>query len=104
MAGKKKKSHESVPVYRQLRTKLIASFMIPVICIIVLGSASYKQASKAIISNYEASAQETMTMTNQYLSLVIDTVRSNYKSYMSDSDLSKYFKGQMKMPKEKHLH
>ncbi len=103
MAGKKKKSHESVPVYRQLRTKLIASFMIPVICIIVLGSASYKQASKAIISNYEASAQETMTMTNQYLSLVIDTVRSNYKSYMSDSDLSKYFKGQMESAEGKAL-
>ena len=43
-----------VPVYRQLRTKLIASFMIPVLCIIVLGVVSYRQASKAIISSYES--------------------------------------------------
>lgn len=91
----KKQTHSTVPVYRKLRTKLIASFLVPVLCIIVLGVVSYKQASKAIITNYENSIDETMHMTNQYIALSIDTVRSNYKSYLSDDDFSKYFKGLM---------
>jgi methyl-accepting chemotaxis protein len=85
----------AIPFHRQLRTKLIAGFLVPVLFIIILGSVSYKQASKAIIANYENSIDQTMTMTNQYISLVINTVRSNYKSYLSDDDLSKYLKGQM---------
>lgn len=93
MKDNKKNTHGPIRIHRQLRTKLIASFMIPVICIIILGVVSYQQASTAIISNYEDSVQETMNMTNQYISLVIDTVRSNYKSYLSDSDMSSYFKG-----------
>lgn len=99
----KKQTHSTIPVYRKLRTKLIASFLIPVVCIIVLGTVSYKQASKAIIANYENSVNETMNMTNQYLTLAIDTVRSNYKSYLSDDDLSKYFKGLMDSSEGKGL-
>lgn len=95
MKKNEKYSHNRIPFYRQLRTKLIASFMIPVICIIFLGVVSYEKASDAIISSYEESVQETMTMTQQYLTLVVSTVRSNYTSYLSDSDLSSYFKGLM---------
>lgn len=91
----KKQTNSTVPVYRKLRTKLIASFLVPVLCIIILGVVSYKQASKAIIANYENSIDQTMHMTNQYITLSIDTVRSNYKSYLSDDDFSKYFKGLM---------
>lgn len=76
MKNNKKKTRSSIPLYRQLRTKLIAAFMVPVICIIVLGVVSYQRATAAIVSNYEKSLQETMTMTTQYLTLVIDTVRS----------------------------
>lgn len=83
----------TIPVHRKLRTKLIGAFLIPVVCIIFLGAASYKLASSAIIENYENSANQTMEMTNQYLSLAIDTVRSNYKSYLNDDDITKYFKG-----------
>lgn len=99
----KRLTHSTIPVYRKLRTKLIASFLVPVVCIIVLGTVSYKQASKAIISNYENSVNETMNMTNQYLTLAIDTVRSNYKSYLSDDNLSKYFKGLMESSEGKGL-
>lgn len=84
-----------IPVYRQLRTKLIASFMIPVLCIIVLGVVSYRQASKAIISSYESSVRETIDMTNQYMSLLIDTVRADYDLYLSNVNLSRYFKGEL---------
>ena len=95
MKNSKKKSPLAIPVYRRLSTKLITSFLVPVICIILLGVISYQRASAAIISNYENSLQDTMTMTNQYLTLLIDTVRSNYKSYLSDTDLARYLKNNM---------
>lgn len=95
--------HNSIPVYRKLRTKLIASFMVPVLCIIVLGVVSYRRASDAIIANYEKSVNETVMMNNQYLTLVIDTVRSNYEDYLSDSDLTGYLKGFLDSGKAKAL-
>lgn len=90
-----KQERSTVPVYRQLRTKLIASFMVPVLCIIALGVLSYKEASNAIISNYESAVEETMSMTNQYMDLLIDTVRSDYNLYLSNVNLSRYFKGEL---------
>lgn len=95
MAGKKKKARSPIPVYRQLRTKLIASFMVPIICIIVLGVVSYTKAADAIIANYEKSVQETVHMTNQYMTLAVDTAYSKYKPYLSDTDLHSYFSGLM---------
>lgn len=103
MKREKKRTSNTIPVYRQLRTKLIASFLIPVLCIIILGFVSYRQASTAIITNYENSVSQTMNMTNQYITLAIDTVRSNYKSYLSDDDLSKYFKGLLESSEGKSL-
>lgn len=93
MQDKKKQTPNSIPVYRKLRTKLIGAFLIPVLCIILLGVVSYRQASNAVISSYETSAQQTMLMANQYITLIINTMRSNYKSFLSDKDLTTYFKG-----------
>lgn len=95
MQDKKNQTQQSIPVYRKLRTKLIGAFLIPVLCIILLGVVSYRQASNAVISGYEESAQQTMHMANQYITLVINTLRSTYKSYLSDKDLTTYFKGFM---------
>lgn len=88
-----KQVRAQVPLHRRLRTRLIAAFMIPVFCIIVLGAVSYRQASSAIITSYEESVQQTMNMTSQYITLIINTVRSNYNSYVSDRELTGYFKG-----------
>lgn len=66
MQDKKKQSHSSISFFHKLRTKLIGAFLIPVLCIILLGVVSYRQASNAVISSYETSAQQTMLMANQY--------------------------------------
>lgn len=92
MQDKKKQTYRSIPFYYKLRTKLIGAFLIPVLCIILLGVVSYNQASNAVISSYETSAQQTMLMANQYISLIINTMRSNYKSFLSDKELTTYFK------------
>lgn len=95
MGNQHKAAYGTVPVYRQLRTKLIASFMVPVLCIIALGIISYRQASDAIISSYEGSVENTMEMTNQYIDLLIDTVRSDYSLYLSNVNISRYFNGEL---------
>lgn len=91
--AQKKNSSASVPFFYQLRFKLIVSFMIPVLCIITLGTVSYQKASNAIIERYETSASQTMNMMNSYLSLAVNTIRSTYKSYLSNDDITKYLMG-----------
>ncbi len=93
MRKKTKQSKSNIPVYQQLRFKLIFFFMIPVLCIAVLGVASYQKASDGIISRYETSAFQTMHMTNEYLRLSIDTVRTSYKGYLNEDELTRYFQG-----------
>lgn len=93
MRQKTKQIKASIPVFRQLRFRLIFFFMIPIFCIVVLGVASYQKASDGIISRYETSAFQTMHMMNEYLKLSIDTVRTSYKGYLNEDDLIKYFRG-----------
>ena len=82
-----------IPFFRRIRIKLIVSFLIPVVFIVFLGAVSYSKASSQIVSSYETSANQTMQMMNQYLSLAFDTVQSEYKEYLSDTDLVSFFKG-----------
>lgn len=93
MKKKNRHSGAGIPIFQQLRFRLIVFFLIPALCIILLGVVSYKKASDSIIASYETSASQTMNMMNQYMSLAIDTVRSSYKSYLNEDELTKYFQG-----------
>lgn len=93
MSQNSKRSHSDIPIYQRLRFKLIIFFLIPALCIVALGVVSYQKASNAIIASYETSAFQTMNMTNQYLTLAINTVRSTYKSYLNEDEVTKYFQG-----------
>lgn len=90
---KDKKGKNSIPFFRRIRFKLIVSFLIPVIFIIILGVMSYQKASAQIISSYETSANQTMSMMNRYLTLSFDTVQSKYKKYLNESELQQFFMG-----------
>lgn len=63
---------------------------------------SYQKASTQIIASYETSADQTIDMINQYLTLVFDTVQSNYKSYLNEDSLLQFFKGLMDGDNVKH--
>ncbi|MGN0377000.1 MAG: hypothetical protein ACI4ED_05140, partial [Suilimivivens sp.] len=90
---KEKEGQNSIAFFRRIGFRLIVSFLIPVIFIIILGVVSYNKASKQIIESYEISASQTMSMINRYLALAIDTVQSDYKKYMNDETLQKFYKG-----------
>lgn len=83
----------AIPFWRRIGVRLIAGFLVPVIFIVLQGTVSYQKASDQIVASYEESVDQTVDMINQYLTLTIDTVQSNYKEYMNNEELNKYFKG-----------
>ncbi|MEG1992531.1 MAG: methyl-accepting chemotaxis protein [Acetivibrio sp.] len=89
--GKQKGKEKELPVYQRIQFKMILSFLLPVACIILLGITSYKKASEGIVRNYENSIGQTMNMMEKYLSLTCDTVQTNYKEYLNETELINYF-------------
>lgn len=82
-----------LPFYRSIRLKLILSFLIPVLCIIVLGAASYRRASSEIVTIYRESTEQTMDMMQQYLELIVTSEKEEFKAYVGSADLIRYYSG-----------
>lgn len=76
-----------------LQTKLIMSFLVPVICIVLLGVISYTKASKVIIKNYEDALTQTLGMTGEYYRFSTDVVKGDMNSYYNDVDIRDYLAG-----------
>ena len=89
----KSKSKAEVPLTKSIRFRLIIAFMVPVIGILVLGVLSYQKASSAIVNNYKSSARQTMSMVQEYVSLIVNSEKDEFKNYLSDADLKAYING-----------
>lgn len=97
MSGAKKqhaeKTKSEVPFIRSIGARLIAAFMIPVLGIVILGVASYRKSSTALISNYQTSVEQTVDMMQQYISLVVSSEKDEFKSYLTNADMKNYLGG-----------
>ena len=92
--GKKKvETKISIPFINKMQFRLTISFFVPVIFIVLLGVSSYQKAATGIVESYEESVEQTMQMMNQYLTMVFDSVQTNYKGYTDEEKLSPYYKG-----------
>lgn len=87
------KESVKVPFFRSIRMRLLMSFFIPVICIVVLGIASYQKSFHAIVNNYKSTTEQTTDMMQQYISLIVTSEKDEFKTYLSDDDMTKYFNG-----------
>ncbi|MBQ4531163.1 MAG: methyl-accepting chemotaxis protein [Lachnospiraceae bacterium] len=87
------KKTSEIPFFQRIYFQLISSFMVIIICIIMLGVSSYMKSSSAITSTYENSAGQTMKMMVDYLDLAFNNVQSNYMPYMNEQELKYYFAG-----------
>jgi methyl-accepting chemotaxis protein len=76
---------------KSIRFKLIASFMVPICFIIILGVVSFIVASNAIVKNYEKSALETINMTGEYLQFGMKSVDAASTQYTTDETISKFY-------------
>lgn len=108
LPGRKKDKHQSVtrwaekgkseiPFYRSIAMRLVGAFLIPVIGVLVLGITSYNNASNAIVDTYKESVQQTADTMQQYINLVITSEKDEFKTYLTESDLRKYFAGLMEV-------
>lgn len=68
----------------KIRTKLIISFIIPILFIITLGIASYRTAAEGICNSYELSTARSLKMSAEFLRLVlILSKRLQYNTLMT---------------------
>jgi methyl-accepting chemotaxis protein len=90
---KKVKEKSEVVFFRSIQFRMIAAFLVPVLCIIVLGVASYEKASDGIINSYKNSTEQTADMMQQYISLIATSEKDEFKTYLTDSEFTSYFVG-----------
>lgn len=81
-----------VSLFSSIRFRMIVSFMIPVLCIIVLGVASYNKASNALVNKYKESSQQTIEVMRDYVYLVTSSEQDEMKRYLTDADMTKYIR------------
>lgn len=99
-APREKNEKTEIPFYRGIAVKLIACFLVPVVGVAVLGIISYQKSSDAIVNAYKESVQQTTDMMEQYISLVATSEKDEFKSYLTEQELKKYFAGLMEHGEE----
>jgi methyl-accepting chemotaxis protein len=76
-----------------IRFKLTIAFLIPVICIIILGIVSYQRTSTAVKEQYQKSTMQTMGKAVDYLHLLMLDVENTALNMSSDEALIAFYGG-----------
>lgn len=76
-----------------IRTKLIVSFLIPVIFIIALGFVSYLRSKDAVLNIAEESTAATMDGSAKYLEAVFSGISNLTMQIIADKDIQDYLNG-----------
>lgn len=92
-SDRKEMKNKSLQTRRSIAVKLIASFLIPVAFVIIIGVASYSKASTSIIKNYKESSLQAINMTSEYMNFGFASVESKGVQYITDTDIKRYFSG-----------
>lgn len=90
---------ESKPIIGKLfgiKVKLIGSFMIPVVLIVVLGVSSYQRAAETIVSSYRESTVNTVQKTGEYYTLLLTNLENKSQQFINDTVLVDYYSGKYK--------
>lgn len=99
VAVKKKKKARSekfhddvtkVSFFTTIKFKLIASSMVPIMFIIVLGVISFLKASEVIESKCEKAAEDTINMACECMELSFKSVQTSATLYANDSLIQRY--------------
>lgn len=84
---------KALNLFRKIWFRLIASFMVPVAFIILLGVLSFLKASDGITNNYEKSTSQALNMAGKYLEFGFESVISSANQYVNDDSVRKYYTG-----------
>lgn len=80
-----------VNILSTIRMKLIVAFLLPIILMMILGMASYMEASDGICSSYEKSTKDTLNMSVELLQLGVEDIEALSTQYIVNSALQSYF-------------
>lgn len=76
-----------------IQTKLIISFLLPVLCIIILGVISYQRTTVAVKGQFQKSTMQTMGKAADYLNLLMISVEDTSFDFTSDPAIISYYNG-----------
>lgn len=85
-----KNNIQKVHFFSTIRFRLIASFFIPIACIIILGTVSFEKTSSGIESNYETATADSINMAAEFLRFGFENVLATSTQYASDTALAQY--------------
>lgn len=83
--------HKGKQIGLSIRTKLIASFMIPLVFIIVLGVVAYISASGSILGIYKQSTTDLINSTSNYFGVIMDNIQNKATQLSIDTDGKDYY-------------
>ena len=79
-----------------IREKLITTGLVPIVCIILLGSISYTKAAEAISENYEVSMNNAIIKTGEYFQQLFSNLEDVNYAFYNQEDLIEYYAGNLK--------
>ncbi|MDO5574911.1 MAG: methyl-accepting chemotaxis protein [bacterium] len=71
--------------------KLLLSFAVPIVLMIILGVMSYRTAANSAMKKYEESAGSTMASMAQYCSLLCNTAETKCAELLINSEITDYY-------------
>ncbi len=77
--------------FASIRFKLVASFLVPIAFIIILGIVSFSKASEGIQNNYEKATADAINMTGEFMRFGLESVEATAIQYVNDNTIIKYF-------------
>lgn len=89
---KKGKNKTKVGIFN-IRNKIYLCFILPIICMIVVGYVSYHRAATGMSEKFLDSSKQTVNMAVEYLDLVSKTIEQEAARYTFDSNVKSYVLG-----------
>ena len=78
-----------------IRAKLYGGFVVPIICVVLVGVVSYQKAADGMNTNYESATMKSMNMAMQYLDYGFASIESEVLQLYLNEDVSRYALGIM---------
>lgn len=79
-----------------IRTQLVSSFIVPVICVVLVGTISYQKAESGLKEKYTESTIQALNMVVGYIDYGCELIEAEAFKYAYDTQLSSYYLGLLK--------
>ncbi|MGN1314039.1 MAG: methyl-accepting chemotaxis protein [Lachnospiraceae bacterium] len=90
---KKEKKKRSYTLDISIKFQLFTGFLLPILCVVLVGVVSYKKAEEGMIENYETSAMNTIEKQVEYIDFGLSLIRADALQVKLDTDLQNMIGG-----------